>query len=340
MTATEIGERDFPALLPTRADRTHRRRVDAMGCRAELFAVGGTARLLDTGQQLLNELEQRWSRFLPTSDLSRINASAGTSVHVHWSTRDVLLFAVAAWRATDGAFDPTVHAAIEAYGYNKSFEKLASTPRLNSVLPVGPTPGCDGIVIDADACTVRVPHGVSLDLGGIGKGYAADVIVAALRSEGAHGAMVNIGGDIRVDGEPPIDDTWDIQIENSFDEHRPLGHLRIIDGAAATSSPLVRRWARGAQSVHHMFDPRVGGPSKSGIAQVTVLAGAGWWAEALTKAVVVGGADAALATIARLGAGSHAVLVRDDRGVVTTPLMSRFFKAEVATTGKEQWVQQ
>lgn len=84
------------------------------------------------------------------------------------------------------------------------------------------TPGCDGIEIDNERCTVGVPLGVRIDLGGIGKGFAGDLVVDHLLERGAAGVLVNIGGDVRVGGLPP-DDAWVIDVEH------PSGDRAVLD---------------------------------------------------------------------------------------------------------------
>ena len=148
-------------------------------------------------RQLIEALEARWTRFRPTSEVSRINRCAGRTVVVRPDTAALVDDACAWWHATAGRFDPTVLAAVRDAGYVRSFEAGPG--------PIGdgaPVPGCTGVIVDRAASTVRVPAGTGLDLGGIAKGRAVDVVVAAL-SDVASGGVVDLGGDLRVWGEPP-----------------------------------------------------------------------------------------------------------------------------------------
>src|SRR5205823_2455873 len=116
-------------------------------------------------------------------------------------------------RITEGRFDPTVLGAVIRAGYDRSFELLGDdTADGESALGLG----YEGIEVDEGASTIRLPEGVGFDPGGIGKGYAADLLVAELLSNGAAGACANVGGDLRVEGESPDGGGWTIGIEHPF----------------------------------------------------------------------------------------------------------------------------
>jgi thiamine biosynthesis lipoprotein len=187
-----------------------------------------------------------------------------------------------------------------------------------------PAPGCAGIDVDLDSSTVRLPAGVALDLGGIGKGRAADLVAEQLLADGAVGACVNVGGDVRVTGRPPQGDTWPIALCNELAPETDLCVVSLRDGGVATSTPLRRRWTRGDDEVHHLLDPRTGRPVVTDLASVTVLAGTAAWAEVLAKAAFLSGAGDAL-TIVGAG-GGQAILLRADG---TVSMSSDFAPAAV-----------
>jgi thiamine biosynthesis lipoprotein len=102
--------------------------------------------------------------------------------------------------------------------------------------------------------------------------------------------MVNLGGDVRVAGESPDGDGWAIVIEDPLEPSSELATIHINDGAVATSSRLERRWERNGDEYHHLIDPNTGLPFTGDVVAVTVVAGSGWWAEVMTKAVFAAGA--------------------------------------------------
>ena len=293
-----------------------------MGCDAQIVVTGGRPGLAADARARIEELETRWSRFLPGSELSRLNALAGTPTVVPPETFDVVAMAVEAWRLTAGRFDPTVLHALVAAGYDRTFEDVVAA-RHTSVFGVPTVPGCAGIELDAALRSVHLPAGVALDLGGIGKGRAADLVVGELLAAGAAGACVSLGGDVRVAGEPPDGAAaWPVGVADPWDLARDLCVLRIVDGAVTTSTRLRRRWAGPSGEVHHLLDPGTGTPAWSGVAAVTVVAAEAAWAEVLAKAAFVAGPQEGIALLA--ASGADGLVVGDGGAVHETAGFERF----------------
>src|SRR5439155_21532350 len=164
-------------------------------------------------RDLVEDLEARWSRFRPTSEISLMNTLAGMPVRVSSPTLALVQRALEGAWITGGRYDATVLGAVLRAGYDRSFELLdAAEPPTDSSLRLGG----DQIVVDVASSTVTIPPGVGFDPGGIGKGFAADLLVRELMSRGAAGACANIGGDLRVEGVAPHGDSWVVAIEHPF----------------------------------------------------------------------------------------------------------------------------
>src|SRR5260370_21488006 len=173
-----------------------------MGSDACLVVVGGPRDLIARARARIEALEALWSRFVPTSEVSRLNAAAGTgALLVAPETFELVARGVEGWRMTSGRFDPTVLGDVLRAGYTGTFDRLPSPDP--SALGCRLGRGCAGIELDAALCAVRLPAGVGFDPGGIGKGLAADLVVDELLASGASGACVHLGGDTRVAGTPP-----------------------------------------------------------------------------------------------------------------------------------------
>jgi thiamine biosynthesis lipoprotein len=257
-----------------------------MGTDAHLVLVGGDEAILRRGEAHVRDLEQRWSRFLETSEISALNRHAGRPVVVSPDTFELVRKAAAAWELTGGRFDPTVGAALIAHGYDRDFPTLATT--VPPAPGTAPAPGPAHIELVPEIDAVTVPVGVTLDPGGIGKGLAAD-LTACLLTAGASGALINLGGDLRAVGRAPTPEGWVITVPDPIEPGRELLRLAISDGAVATSSRLRRRWITASGEAHHLIDPRTGRPAHTAVVAVTVVAAEGWWAEALTKALFLTG---------------------------------------------------
>jgi thiamine biosynthesis lipoprotein len=281
------------------ARHRHEVHVAALGGTVRLILVGGGGPTSPTPDDLagfaalgaarLADLEARWSRFRPDSEISRLNTSGGAVHLLSPATYALVERGVAAWRMTDGRCDATV---------------LSSMARLGSVptgdtrpLPVRPSPGCGAVTLVPEIGAVRLAPGVGLDLGAVGRGFAADLVAAELIAAGAPGVLVDVDGDARACGLGPDDGAWEVRVA---DPHRPghaLARLALTDGAAATSTPR-RPVGDGAAAPRPVVDPRTGRPVGDGLASVTVLAGDAWVAEALSTAALVEGRAGAAAFLA------------------------------------------
>jgi len=302
-------------------------RFRAMGTDVEVLALGADAdamaELGALAADALEAREARWSRFRPESELCRLNAAGGAPVVVSTDTFALIARAVDAWRTTAGRYDPTVLAALEAAGYDRDFDAVARSGAA-AVDDGADVPGCAGVELDDLVSAVRLPADVTLDLGGIGKGFAADEVSAELLGagvRGVRGVLVNLGGDLRARGDAPAPHGWVVAVDDPLATGR-TGLLAFAEGAVATSTRLRRAWSRGDRALHNLIDPRTGAPARSGLASVTVVAGDAWRAEVLAKAAFVAGRDDGARLV--VDAGATGLLVTDDGGVVELPGLATF----------------
>jgi thiamine biosynthesis lipoprotein len=271
----------------------------------------------------LHRAEQHLSRFLPSSEISRLNLAEGAPVNVSKLAFDAITAAIKAAKATGGLFDPTIHDALVAAGYDRSFDTLAghvpgrpATPCATAGSMCGRYPD---IRLDRRSRTVPLPKGVRLDLGGIAKGWLADQVARRLGGVGA--ALADLGGDIAACGLPPHEATWRIGLVVEDCSTDLLGQIALIGGGVATSGVARRRWQTAEGWQHHLIDPRVGKPALTDLISATVVASSAMVAEAAAKAVLLLGCAAGIAALdATPGLG--AVLVRADRSVRTAGLIS------------------
>jgi thiamine biosynthesis lipoprotein len=280
-----------------------------MGTTAHILVLGSHAdRLAEHAVLRLDDLERKWSRFLPTSEISRANALAGSHVVVSADTLLLVQRSVEGWARTAGSFDPTVLEAVRDAGYDRDFDSVAESAASLRPGATQPVPGCSGVVCDEHIGTITVPPGTTLDPGGIGKGLAADLVSAELIARGAHGALVNVGGDLRVRGHAPNGASWDVSIEHPLRAAEELVRIGLVEGAVATSSRARRCWQTAAGSAHHLIDPRTGRPATSRHLSVTVVTREAWWAEVVAKAIFVG----ELGIEAGAAFGARVVIVDED----------------------------
>ncbi len=173
-------------LLPVdvRDDYWTERFAHAMGSTAHVVIGDAPDGLLDWAVDELERLEQCWSRFRADSELSQLNATAGEWVDVSASMLLALTCAADLFRATAGRFDPTIIGALEQAGYDRTFAAVAPVADGEPGGEQVPSsvPGWAGIAIDEPGMRVRLPAGTRIDLGGVGKGLAADLVAAGSSS--------------------------------------------------------------------------------------------------------------------------------------------------------------
>lgn len=295
----------------------------AMGSVVDIALIDAPEDSEEWAAARLAELERAWSRFDPSSELVRLNERAsGLAVPSSELLRLAVQSALRLWQATDGWFDPTTLAALEHAGYRRTFSELRDGDTCALVDSDLPTPGVPtpvDVIVDDERGTITVPHGVRLDLGGVGKGLAADLLARELVARGAAAACVSVGGDVAVAGVAP-DGGWVIPVTSPLvpDEVHwqvPLASGGpLSSGGIAQSSRLVRTWVNNGVTQHHLIDPFTASPSRSAIVGVTVIAEQAWWAEGVAKAALLAGPVAGALLIDRLALGGW--MVRSDGSVI------------------------
>jgi thiamine biosynthesis lipoprotein len=270
-----------------------RRVFHAMGTDVELLVDADKAAAeLDGAEAEFHRLESLLSRFRDDSELSRLNAAG--SIEPGPDLRRVVELALAAREETGGRFDPTVHDAVVAAGYDRSFELLPA-----DVAAGEHTQPCGGGVRVGER--IELDPGFRLDLGGIGKGYAAERAAELLALAGP--CLVNAGGDVSVRGG-----AWPIGCS-------PGLTLELGGGGLATSGVDRRRWRSGGRDAHHIVDPSTGAPAETDLLRVTVVAADAVAAEVWAKALLLVGAEAA--AVEADARGLPTVLVPAEGGAVT-----------------------
>jgi len=251
-----------------------RRAFTAMGTDIEVLLDADPGeraeRALDRAEAEFERLEQVMSRFRDDSELSRLNRE-GSIAEASPDLVRVVELSLEAREATQGRFDPTVHDAVVAAGYDRTFDAVAPATIAD---PVEAPARCGGAV-HVTGPTIELEPGIRLDLGGIGKGYAADRVAELLAVAGP--CLVNAGGDIAVRGG-----SWPVGVTDEIT-------LELTRGGLATSGRDRRRWLRNGEEQHHLIDPATGLPAAGTPIRVTVVADSAAAAEVAAKTAFLGG---------------------------------------------------
>jgi thiamine biosynthesis lipoprotein len=267
----------------TVAARRHRFR--AMGTEVVILSDAGSdvyrfASVARMVEAVFEREEARFSRFRGDTELSAVNANAGSWTTVSAPFRDVLVRSLEAAARTGGLFDPTVLPALVAAGYDRDFDEV----RLALLPPRPPEPAGRWSDVELRGSEIRFPHGVGLDFGGIAKGWTVDLALRAAAE--LPWAVVNAGGDLAVRDVP---EGFDVRVEDPLLPAEEALRLTLSDGALATSSVTARQWG---PSLHHLIDPRTGRPAVTDVVQATAWAKTCAEAEVGSKWALLGGIDA------------------------------------------------
>jgi thiamine biosynthesis lipoprotein len=268
-------------------------RFDALGSIATV-AVSDPARItaaVYAVQRTVAAFDHACSRFRDDSELSAVNAAAGTAVRVSPLMIDAVAAAVRAARLTDGDVDPTVGRALMALGYDRDFDSLPTGPGSRApVISFASVPGWRTVEVDAANGTIRVPRGVSLDLGATAKALCADRAADDARDAAGCGVLVSLGGDMATAGDAP-GEGWRVRVtdDHRADVEAPGQWISLHSGGLATSSTTVRRWDTRSGSMHHLVDPRTGRPAASIWRTVSVTAASCLDANIASTAAIVRG---------------------------------------------------
>jgi thiamine biosynthesis lipoprotein len=269
---------------------------------------------LSAVEELLRRYESRFSRFLATSELTRLNRRAEPTIAVSPALMAVLLECRWFHQLTDGIFTPLVLDALEAAGYDRSFELLDG---LAPAVGVGAraVASFEGVQLDPESGVVSAPLGIRFDLGGIGKGQAVDQ-AAALLAEADGGFLISAGGDIYAAGRDDRGSPWRVALADARAPAETLTTLRLSDQAVATSWTVRRRWRDRSGWANHLIDPRSGLPTKSDVIGATVVARTTTEADVFAKTSLLLGSAAGQEFIETRQVA--ALLVLEDGSIVTT----------------------
>jgi len=238
----------------------------------------------------IDECEQRFSRFLPASELSDLNRSAGEWLPISGDLMDMLLLSMKYYTETKGIFDPSILSALKQIGYDRSMDEIRTNGVSVPTRVSNRTSRPDFHEISFDLANNRVclPRGMEIDLGGIAKGWIVEK-AAQLLHQYVEVCGVSAGGDILFIGHPLDGMDWDVYLEDPRSPTQLLAQLHIPSGAVATSSTMKRTWSQGEKVHHHLIDPRTGEPAKTDWLIVTVIAPSVITAEVYAKAILIVG---------------------------------------------------
>jgi thiamine biosynthesis lipoprotein len=229
------------------------------------------------------------STYKPESQLSQVNRMAGMRpVRVDRELIDTVEDALYVSRLTGGAFDPTVGPLVRLWKIGSDEARIPDKEETDSARKLV---DYSQVEVNRTRQTIYIrKKGMSIDLGGIAKGYAADRAVAALKARGIRGGIVAVAGDIKLFGSREDGKPWNIGIQHPREKDGLLCTLTLHDAATSSSGDYERYFIKDGVRYHHILDPRTGRPAR-GLISVTVIARDSWLADGMATGLFVMGPD-------------------------------------------------
>jgi len=246
-----------------------------MGTYAQVIIVTAdsvaSAPLAHRAQLEFTRLDSLMSNWTTTSEVARINRVAGSGATViDPEVATIVDTSLNVWRESDHAFDITIEPLIRAWGFLGGPRRVPTKAEQKAAFK---RVGAQRVHFDRATRTIRFDGaGVRIDLGGIAKGYAVDVVADALKRDGVEDALVNLSGNMLALGHPEGSDHWRIGIRDPRDRMPYFARIDLSAGQGISTSGKYEQFvAKDGKTYGHIMDPRTGKPSE-GLISVTVIA--------------------------------------------------------------------
>lgn len=255
---------------------------------------------------MLDKVNQTLNPWLAGSELYNLNNSEGKWIEVSPQLLDVLKYAVRIAEITDGNFDPTVGRLVSLWGFNSENSRNWHLPSSQQIADVLPMVGYKNIQFDGNK--VRLTNGVWIDLGGIAKGYAVQLLVNfAKESDPDSTGYVDIGGDIGIIGPKYGNQPWVIGVRNpDGGPNDVIVYVDLYKGYIATSGDYERYITIDGKRYYHILNPKTG-YSQNYFQSVTSISDNGMISDAFSTAAMVAGPNYLNQWSAQLGVAYLAI---------------------------------
>ncbi|MDX9898242.1 MAG: FAD:protein FMN transferase [Spirochaetia bacterium] len=295
-------------------------------CSIRIFD-GGSKAALDAAFERLRQIEESMSSNMDGTVVASINATAGkapfaTPADVRYVTGKALWYA----GLSSGAFDPTIGPLVKLWNIGMEGERIPSQAEIDSALPLV---GFGALRLDDKAGTVFLSRtGMLMDLGAIAKGYAADEVGRVLLEKRVKGAVIDLGGNVKVVGKKPDGSKWRVGVQNPFDARGThFGIATLEGGSTVVTSGVYERYFIGHDGVryHHILDTMTGKPVRNGLISVTIISSSSIDADGLSTTLFAMGLKKGMALAESID-HVEAIFVDEDKKVYMSSGAQAVFK--------------
>ncbi len=261
----------------------------------------------NAARKMCRNYERLFSRTLPSSDVSRINAAGTEKVRIHQDTAVLLRWALDFCKESEDTFDITVGSAMRYWDFQE--KRIASAEELREVLPHinwrFMNVGSDGPRISRYPVAWKSDPLIMVDLGGVAKGWIADKLGACFERFGISSYIINLGGNVLTHGQKPNGKTWNVGLQHPFRKDALIGSVPLGNASAVTSGIYERGFEHDGVYYHHILNPKTGYPVQTDLLSATVISEFSLYAEGYSTILLALGLDRATEFVKRQRRRKH-----------------------------------
>ncbi len=271
----------------------------------------GAEEAVQEAEHDINDLENLISRTRDYSEIYQLNETK--SMQVSYETYAILQAAEEAAKETEGKFDPTVASITDLWKIGTEDARLPAQSEINQALS-----GVDyhNLVLGENN-QVTLLNNAKIDLGGIGKGYAANQVVAKLKKQGIKRALISLAGNIYVIGSKDDSRGWNVGVADPDNPAESLVSIELTDESIVTSGDYERYFEQDGKVYHHIFDAKTGYPAESDLRSATVVMKDSAKADAYATAMYCMGRQVAMEFCQEQGI--EGIFITKDHKIYATP---------------------
>lgn len=255
--------------------------------------------IITGGFRVIADNEALLSKTVEGSDVDRINDSGGKAVKVSDITAETIATGLEVGELSGGDFDITIGRLTDLWDFKSENPEVPSETDIRAAAET-----VDYRQVDLSGNRVRLnKDGSEMDLGGIAKGYIADLVTEYLEKEGVESGIVNLGGNVVAIGSRADGEDFTIGIERPYsDRTEIIGSVSVSDKTVVTSGIYERKFEKDGVLYHHILDPETGFPADTDLEAVTIVADRGYsgFCDALSTACLMAGADGARTLVEKI----------------------------------------
>lgn len=276
---------------------------------------------IDEIKDAVKELDKALSPTDKNSEIYKLNNTGQAALS--GNTIEIINRSVELCSQLNGALDISVYPIVCEWGFISGDYKIPSESEIKELLTK-----VDYKNIEVDNNSVTLKNGAQIDPGAVAKGFAADKCIEIVKSEGLKGAIMNFGGTIAVSGEKSGGELWKVAVTDPDDSSGYFGYLSCRDVIVATSGGYERFFEENGKKYIHIINPATGYPVNNGVKSVSVVAKEGVYADALSTALYVMGAEKAVEYYKSRGDFDFIILTDDNKMFISKGIADSFTLAD------------